>query len=236
MSHLQLLHEYKAMFEDAVGELLAPTRCAGCDAYGTLMCDKCLKKLSEYLSQYACPRCGAPYGKIVCTECWDSDFSFTQTVVLGELSDTLARAVVLHKDSNEQRLGAYLGLMLGMRVRVEFDSWTDCVTWVAPSKKALQRRGFDHGKSLAEGVAGCLGVPAVGVVVRKQEYELRGHTRNERRELTSDTYSLSGQPIAPHMLLVDDVITTGATANSVANVLLEGGAREVRIAAVARTW
>jgi len=152
------------------------------------------------------------------------------------LSDTLARAVVLHKDSNEQRMGAYLGLMLGVRVRAEFGSWTDCVTWVAPSKKALRRRGFDHGRSLAEGVAGCLGVPAVASVVRKQEYELRGRSRNERRELTSETYSLSGVAIASHMLVVDDVITTGATASSVADVLLEGGAHEVRVAAVARTW
>ncbi|MBF4803025.1 MAG: ComF family protein, partial [Lancefieldella parvula] len=52
-------------------DLLAPTRCVVCEKPGQLLCDECRAKLPWISQQWACPNCGAPYGKLVCSECAD---------------------------------------------------------------------------------------------------------------------------------------------------------------------
>lgn len=54
---------------EGFAELLWPTRCAGCDAPGVLLCDGCRADLPLIDQAHACPRCGAPFGSLVCTEC-----------------------------------------------------------------------------------------------------------------------------------------------------------------------
>jgi hypothetical protein len=52
---------------------LAPTRCAGCDMPGALLCRReCARALPRIDRRWACPRCGAPFGYLTCTECWSA--------------------------------------------------------------------------------------------------------------------------------------------------------------------
>ena len=50
-------------------ETLWPTRCIGCEEPGFLLCETCKNNLERINYAFACPRCGAPWGHIVCTEC-----------------------------------------------------------------------------------------------------------------------------------------------------------------------
>ncbi len=50
-------------------ETLWPSRCVGCDVPGSLLCESCNKKLERINLELACPRCGAPWGHNICTEC-----------------------------------------------------------------------------------------------------------------------------------------------------------------------
>jgi len=220
---------------EGIAELLAPTRCAGCDLPGTLMCDDCRAVLARFAPSECCPRCGAPFGALVCTECWEHEFAFEAALALGELARPLARAVVLHKDGGERRLGPELGAMLGRMVLEQWPEWPDAVAWIPPTPEALIRRGFDHGGALAAPVAAAVSRPVTVLLTRDAALDQRRLSRAARARNAADTFCAVTAP-PRRILLVDDVLTTGATLDAASGALLDAGAEAVRVAVVARAW
>lgn len=216
-------------------ELVAPTRCAGCDLPGALLCPDCEAHAVRFIADHDCPHCAAPFGAFVCTECWQTSFAFEQAVALGELAHPLARAVVLHKDAGERRLGGTLGGLLGAKVAARWEDWPDAVTWIPPTRAAAARRGFDHGQALALPVAERCKVPATAMLARATAKDQRALGRQQRVLNAQGTFAVSAPPV-PHVLIVDDVLTTGATLDAAAAALLAAGAEAVRVAVVARAW
>ena len=68
-SHANRLRRAASLVADIAAETLWPTRCALCDAYGALLCERCVGSI-PFLDQWrACTRCGAPWGLVQCSEC-----------------------------------------------------------------------------------------------------------------------------------------------------------------------
>lgn len=229
---------FKSVVDEAL-ELCFPTRCASCDDADALLCNACLKQAHSYEAEYACPLCGAPYGKLICTECWDEEFAFSKALALGTLEPPLSKACVLLKDANERRLGRYVGQLLGLRIQLAYPNWPDVVTWVPPSSSALRRRGFDHGILLAQGVSLVLGLQPQQTCRHKKSFDMRSLDRTQRKIAACQAFEFDAPVKAvkdKRVLLIDDVFTTGATLHAVSSTLLEAGAKEVRAAVVARAW
>lgn len=225
------------MFSDGVAglmDLIAPTRCAGCEWPGELMCGACLERLPRIEPVRACVRCGAPYGWLVCTECWQSDLAFAGAGALGEFEGVLARAVQLHKDAGEQRLGRLLGTLLAQAVDPGRLGDPDIVTWVPPTRAALVRRGFDHGQSIARSAARQWGLPCQAMLDRPRAPDQRLLGRSQRQHVARGSFTAA--PTDRSVLVVDDVMTTGATLDAAARALLDAGATRVSAAVVARVW
>ena len=104
-----------------------------------------------------------------------------------------------------------------------------------PSLSSLRRRDFDHGRSIAEGVGAALGVHPRPLLSHRGSRDNRTLGRRGRSDNVSHAFESTG-PIAGRVILVDDVLTTGATASTCANILREAGATEVALAVVARVW
>jgi len=151
---------------EGLAELLFPTRCSGCELPGAVLCDDCRDNLPRIAAAGACPRCGAPYGYLVCTECWEREWALEAALALGEFEAPLVRAVVLHKDAGERRLGEMLGTLLAEHVAREWPGWPQGVAFVPATKAAYRRRGFDHGACIATAVARSLDVPLVEALRR----------------------------------------------------------------------
>lgn len=218
-----------------LAELLFPTRCAGCELPGAVLCDTCRDTLPRIDPAGSCPRCGAPFGYLVCTECWNREWSFEAAVALGELDRQLARAVVLHKDAGERRLAAVLGGLLAEQVEAAWPGWAQGVAFVPATEAAVRRRGFDHGRAIGAAIAAQLGVPLVEALVRSGARDQRTLGRAARAANAEGTFAPRLAPPS-RTLLTDDVFTTGATLDAAASTLLGAGALSVRVAAVARAW
>ena len=142
---------------------------------------------------------------------------------------------MLHKDAGERRLGSELGQMLAARVAEQWLGWADAVTWIPGTPQALSRRGFDHARALALPVAAGLDLPAACLLTRRRARDQRSLGRLARAANAAETFS-AAQVTHAHVLVVDDVLTTGATLDAASAVLLEAGAESVRVAVVARAW
>ena len=220
---------------DALAELFFPTHCAGCEMPGAVLCPTCTDSLPRIDSTWECPRCGAPYGYLTCTECWQTEWSFEAALALGEFEHPLSRAVVLHKDAGERRLAGVLGSLLAEQISVRWSDWAQAVAFVPATKQARARRGFDHSLAIAETVARDLRVPLVTALARSAARDQRSLGRDARAANAAGTFSAIGR-VTGRVLLVDDVFTTGATFDAAASTLSQAGAHRVRVAAVARTW
>lgn len=227
MPHLQALL-------DGLLELLAPTRCAGCDLPGTLLCDVCLEQIAFIDPAGACSRCGAPYGWLVCTECWEREWSFAAARCAGELEAPLSRLVTLFKDGGERRLASMLATLVATTA-AEWRSWADVVTYVPATDAAHARRGFDHARLVAHDVAAAWNVPCADTLERRRARDQRTLGRIDRFTNAERTFVVRAA-VQGRVVLVDDVFTTGATVHAAARALADAGAAEVRVAAVARAW
>jgi len=232
-----------SLIKESMLELIAPTRCAGCERAGAVFCEWCIEEIQQYRIKHLCERCGAPYGELVCTECEGKEFAFDRVLCLGELDGPLSRAVVIYKDAFEVRLGETLGDLLAKHCAIQFlkeDTVIDVVSWIPPTKRALRRRGYDHAGILAERVARRLGVRCEQHLARRQMKDMRSLGREERMMEALGSFGwLIEEPLdscGKHILIVDDVFTTGATLNGAAQMFLDAGASTVTGAVIARAW
>ena len=107
----------------------------------------------------------------------------------------------------------------------------DVVTWAPANPRHMRTRGFDHGELLARRVATRLDAPIAGLLVRAKGDPLTGRSARQRR----GGPPLSGRAVTGSVLVVDDVITTGATLRAAARSLRGAGATSVLAVAAAYT-
>lgn len=155
---------------------------------------------------------------------------------MGSLEPPLSRCISLYKDAGERRLGVLFGDMLGAAVGA-WQEWPQAVVPVPASAAALRTRGFDHIAVIATRVAESLGVPLLHALASAGARDQRVLGRVERRANVEGVFVPTyADRIPPRILLVDDVMTTGATLDAAAAALLAAGAEVVRVGAVARAW
>lgn len=103
----------------------------------------------------------------------------------------------------------------------------DVLTWVPASPARRRRRGFDQGELLARAIARRLGIPARRLLRRVDHEPQTARSRDGR--LQGPDFVATGRRLRfrPHVVLVDDVCTTGATLRAAGAVLEARGARTI---------
>lgn len=248
-------HRWERVFEralaygEAAGEALAetlwPTRCAVCDAPGEALCPACLRNLS-YLDWWrACPRCGAPFGRVQCSECnpvamaaldrTEPPFDACASAVVYD--DAAARIVRTWKDAGERRI---VESMADLMAPVTAPSWRaerPAIVPVPATAAAVRRRGFDHGADLARALAERLGLEEAPLLARPRSADQRSLARRGRiRNMEGRFKPLPGASAPASVLIADDVFTTGATLFAASDAVRAAGARHVRCITFARVW
>ncbi len=115
----------------------------------------------------------------------------------------------------------------------------DSITWVPLSRRRLRKRGYDQAELLAKGIGKRLGLPPVRLLKKRRDTPPQSKTGSaeKRRANIAGAYTcLRPEQVAgKRVLLVDDIVTTGATLSEAAGVLKKAGAVEVLAATVARS-
>jgi ComF family protein len=237
-------------------DLLWPPVCPSCgtglDAgHGDRLCELCRAEL-PLISGRACRRCGMPLGPFeedhggrYCTDCGGKNLVFTRAASAGVYEGPMARLVQAYKYSPRARcahLAGHLAGLLASRLsspdcRLEA-SQTELIVPVPSHRSRRIQRGFDAAGELARGLAQRLDRPSSGRVLAKTRPTApqMGLSRAERLTNVQDSFGVRrpAEVRGRLVLLVDDVMTTCATAAECARTLRAAGAREVRVASVAR--
>ena len=212
--------------------------------------DAVVVKVADLLSFVfgtTCPTCGR-MATTVCDACRESFVSRDATerrrssieyhgdvLVAFEYNSTIRRAILGFKYRNQRSSLRVLGDALVRRVHVEQSrslQKIDIVTWAPTTQKRIVGRGYDHAELIAKYVAKRLRVPCQKVLVRLSDRPQTGNSRQAR--LVGPSF-LARKLDSEHLLLVDDVVTTGATLNSASHALYQAGAGLVTCVAVAST-
>jgi ComF family protein len=161
--------------------------------------------------------------------------TFDSALAVYEYAFPLDRLIQRFKYGGDLAVGRWLALRLLARVIRE--PRPDVI--VAPPLTAarLRERGFNQALEIAKVVASGLGVACeLAALSRTRETSPQpGLGRRERRANLAEAFECRRGFDGSHVALVDDVITTGATAESIARVLKEAGAARVSVWAVAHT-
>jgi predicted amidophosphoribosyltransferase len=213
----------------AVLDALFPKRCAGCGAGPWPFCDRCRAALVP-LGRPRCERCGAPAARDVgtCRHCPPDALAGARSAFL---FDGPARAAVHRLKFAGWRPVAEA---LGAAMAESWDLEAGAIAWVPLSRRRRSTRGFDQALALARVVGRHLERPVLPLLGRASDAGPQARRGGEeRRRAMRGAFEARGRAPA-EVLLVDDVLTTGATAAACAEVLLDAGASTVRLLTAAR--
>lgn len=147
------------------------------------------------------------------------------------------KSLLRYKFHNARSYAPAYGRLLAMKLMQTHPEGFDAITWVPVSRRRKLRRGYDQVELIARAVGAELGM-APRPLIRKIRHNCPQSGISDpaqRRANVLGVYRiLPGQDLTgQRILLLDDILTTGATAGEAARVLLSAGAKEVHGAAVA---
>lgn len=238
----------------ALVDLVAPPRCGACrrrvdPAAGLAWCSTCGRDLQALESP--CGRCAAPGGRDD-PACPLDGTAVAATVAAHPWTGTVAAVVRAGKLDGCHAVFPLLGRVVADAVRRDGAAWppVDVVCPVPASPGRRRRRGFDHALLLARAAADGLGLPCVRLLTLQRDTRDRGagggggadasrgqigivEGLHDEARLLATAIAIR-RPVDGHAMLVDDVVTTGATVVAAATVLRSAGATRVSVATVAR--
>ena len=151
--------------------------------------------------------------------------------------ECVRKSLLRYKFYNERNLAVPYGRLLAMKIMEEHPEGLDILTWIPISRLRKLRRGYDQCELLARAVGEELGMTPVPTLkkIRNNRRQSGIVGAAQRRANVLGVYRvLDAETVRDkRILLLDDIVTTGATAGEAARVLLTAGASEVHCAAVA---
>ena len=208
-------------------DIIAPDTCLGCGREGSLTCGECFdtKATASLPCCYKCQKFMA--GSITCKDCKKkSPISAVWVCVVygGHVKDVVHAVKYRPSKSGARRLGVLLARQLPY-----LDPTQTVVTYAPTTPGRVRERGFDQSKVAAWACAKKAAIPPASLLVRESPFHQVGSSGAARLKHMKNGFSITtGAKFAgKDVIIVDDVMTTGATLESAAKVLKKAGAKRV---------
>lgn len=197
------------------------------------VCQGCLEEVPQW--NEVCGVCGVGIGPglDLCMDCALQGKPYAWARSIGPYEGELRALVLALKYEGEVAVARLLGRMMAPLVPGE----VAVVTWVPPDPKRVRERGYHAASLLGREVAKALRVPARPLLrkVRSTPPQV-GRPKEERESGMHGVFQATARGRGEPVLLVDDVLTTGATVAEAVRALGEAGFGDVGVLTAARTW
>ncbi len=212
-------------------DLLYPERCAGCHAFGTSLCARCEATLVPVGLEGRCPFCAAKWDRPMhCNRC--HGLHHIERIEAAFEMEGLARQMV---HGLKYRRIRSLAEPMARHLQPLAAAHPGAAWFPVPLHRSrLRDRGFNQAESLLAAL-GLAPPPASGLRREHKTEKQVGRRARERHANVAGAFSYRGEPLEGRdAVLIDDVVTTGATVAECANVLRDFGARRVFVVCFAR--
>lgn len=223
-------------------DLFFPRRCVLCGGKSGSpeenagACASCLQNIQG--PEVCCPFCAHPFtdGIQLCPICREHSFSFSAVCAVTLYRGTLKRTIHQYKYRGCKDLAQPLGKLMALQIgRCQWPT-LDAVVPVPLHQEKLLQRGYDQAFLLAKVVAKEFKLPVKRMLIRERptftqtKLDASGRWDNVAGAFTVVT----SEEIPQRVLLIDDLLTTGATAHFAGEALLHAGVDQVFVAVVGR--
>lgn len=203
-------------------DLLYPPRCVFCQSLlrrrERLVCDSCRSHLP------------------VCDETVGHTAALRGVTAALWYEERVRESIIRYKFYGKSGYSRCYSLMMAAAAaRLPLEE-VDAVTWVPVSRRRLHQRGYDQSRRLAAALARQLDKPLLSTLRKQRDNPPQSAqpTEEARRANVLGVYRAKPEAVGKRLLLVDDIWTTGATANEAARTLLMAGAEAVWLVTLAK--
>jgi ComF family protein len=205
-------------------DLVFPPRCAGCGAFGSFLCEECLAATPR-AGPPRCPVCWMPPQAGLCQRCNETPPAFEAARCPFVYGGAAREAVHALKYDGVSALAETMAAHMAACL----NAWSPPVEALVPVPLAggrRRRRGYNQSELLARALSRRLGLPVVLALERRKAGPAQARAADEtaRRANVAEAFAVRpGREVDGPLLLVDDVMTSGATLDACARTLRHGG-------------
>jgi ComF family protein len=244
-----ILRDTLTFFRTRVWELvnlLCPQRCFGCDDFidsDISFCERCETLITLPVSD-ACPRCGGKRKGTgnVCGRCRNVTFVFERVITLGVYDGLLRNLILRMKNDRVGILSASVTKLLYLKREKQLQSLQADIIIPVPMHRARRFwRGVNSPDIIADELATQLRISALSrlIVRSKHTKPQRALTPSQRNSNLKNAFTFrkrNDESLVQNkrVIIVDDIVTTGATLNSLSQLLLNAGAVSIVVVAIGR--
>ncbi len=218
--------------------LLYPPECVLCGVpveWGRVVCDACAERLPKTEAP-VCVLCGEPLASEsldLCMRCGTRVRAFDRALSLGPYEEGWRELLRAFKFGREKAVGRWLAGLLLTRM-ADVQGGIASVTFVPMTRAEERARGFNPSRFLARAVARRLGLPERRLLTKVRPTRPQRELAARERETNLSGAFRAVRSGTGAVLLVDDLLTTGATADECARTLKGAGFERVTVLTVAR--
>lgn len=209
--------------------IIAPHHCLLCNLSGDLLCSSCKYDIVNEPYE-GCILCSKPTSdNNICSNC---KVPYNKAWIVGERTDTLSQLVNIYKFFSTKSAHRDIASLLDLRLP-ELPKSTVVVP-VPTIRRHVRERGYDHTLLFSDRFSHMRNLELQQAISRKTNTKQLGSSRKLRINQAKQAFEVNKQldPNRPY-LLIDDVITTGATIHYATKALLASGAKNVWVAIIA---
>lgn len=220
---------------------LFPSRCIFCQqtvAQGIEVCPDCYAALPH--NEHCCVRCALPLADdintaVACGRCIRKPPAFDYTHSPFRYEDDIITLIHQLKFSEKIGFSRSIGEIL-LRYFSGTGETPDCLLPVALHSSRLRQRGFNQSIEISRVLARKLAIPIehAAIVRQRSTVAQTGLDAKQRQKNIRGAFSVAGKLNYKHVLIVDDVMTTGATVNELAKLLKKNDVERVGVLSIAR--
>jgi competence protein ComFC len=210
-------------------ESVFPSHCVWCEKIGFFVCNECLAGILKIKDQ-TCPFCNtiSSQGRL-CKRCKNKR-NLNGVISFGYFKDKCLKEIIhAYKYEDLFALKTFLAEQLLNLIKTEELNF-DCLTYVPLSKKRQAKRGYNQSQLIAIELGKLFGKDVYSTLIKTKETKTQvGLSRKNRISNLSEAFRIRNPEIikGKRIIIIDDVITTGATLEECAKLLKEKGASQV---------